>query len=115
MEFAANCIYLVFFGIDKDISVATEDNLREYTTEFIQSLLHLFFYHISVTVTAREAHIPGTAAAARDPTPSDEDKQETIPDASCIPVFAGASCTASGGWLFVNTSWDINKLFEYVY
>ena len=36
MEFAANCIYLVFFGIDKDISVATEDNLRQYTTEFIQ-------------------------------------------------------------------------------
>ena len=34
MEFAANCMYVAFFQISRDISVATEDNLREFTSEF---------------------------------------------------------------------------------
>ena len=84
MEFAANCIYLVFFGIDKDTYLRRYSERIHHGVHTEQSLLHLIFYHMSVTVTARVAHIPGTAAAATDPTPSDEDKQETVPDACLV-------------------------------
>ena len=92
-------MYLVFFQIAKDISVATEDNLREYTPEFAEETqtnpFYVFFYNMSVAVTTRAAHIPGTASAARDPTPSDlsdsadEDKPEAVPNSCLVAMFIG--------------------------
>jgi hypothetical protein len=51
---------------------------------------------MSVAVTTRAAHIPGTASAARDPTPdsdlsdsADEDKPEVVPNSCLVAMFIG--------------------------
>jgi hypothetical protein len=93
-------MYLVFFQMAKDISVATEDNLREYTKEFSEETrpnpFFVFFYNMSIAVTTRAAHIPGTASAVRDPMPdsdlsdsADEDKSEVIPNTCLVAMFIG--------------------------
>ena len=87
-------MHLVFVRIANELTAATEDDLREYTREFMEANwtnpFSTFFHSMSVAVTTRTAHIPDTALELRDPSPSDlsdseeEDKQEIISEISLL-------------------------------
>jgi len=79
-------LFSVYNELVSDITQPTEDVLKEYIVkrkQFRKNAFHQTFPRIQEAMATRPAHVPGTLAYARDPSPesdlsgsSDEDKSE---------------------------------------